>query len=102
MVDSRKFLLHLPQLLIDILSLLTAIARVQMLALHDIDTCLHRIFVECIDEKASDNFCLVIKFAQEPFFTVSGHSRYGRISPRILSAEIVTHVGPHGTQILDH
>ena len=49
MIDCGEFFLHLAQLLVNILSLLARVARVQVLTLHDVDARLHRILIERID-----------------------------------------------------
>ena len=73
-----------------------------MFALHDIDTCLHGILIECIDQEAANNFCLVVQFPQKAFLAVPSNSRDGRVCPCILSAQIVAHFSPHCTQLLDY
>ena len=101
MVNRGKLLRHGPQLLIDVLTLLATVARIQMLALHDVDTGLHGVLIERVDNEAANDFRFVIQLAKEAFFAVACDPRNGRVCPRVLSAEIVTHVGPHGAEILN-
>ena len=95
-VDFRKFVLHLLQLLVNPLALFTGVARIKMLALHDIDTCLHWILIKCIDKESSDNFSFVVQLAQKAFLTISGYSRDGRVSSSVLPAQVIAHFSPHG------
>ena len=101
MVNRGKLLRHRPQLLIDVLALLATVARIQMLALHDINAGLHGVLIKRVDDEATNDFRLVIQLTKEAFFTVACDPRNGRVSPCVLSTEIVTHVGPHGAKILN-
>ncbi len=100
-VDFRKLVLHLLQLLVDPLALFTGVTRIEMLALHDIDTCLHWILIKCVDKESSDNFCLVIQLAQEAFLAISGYSRDGRVGSSVLPTQVIAHFSPHGAQLLN-
>ena len=42
-----------------------------MLALHDIDTGLHRVLAERVNEEPTYNFSLMIELTQKAFFTVT-------------------------------
>ena len=101
MVNRGKLLRHRLQLLIDVLALLTAVARVQMLALYDVNAGLHGVLVERVDDEAADDFRFVIQLAKEAFFAVASDPRYGRVCSRVLSTQIVAHVGPHRAEILN-
>ncbi len=72
-----------------------------MLALHDVNTSLHWILIKRIDKESSDNFRLVVQLAQKAFLTISGYSRYGRVSSSVLPTQVVAHFSPHGAQFLN-
>ena len=84
----------------DILTLLARITKIEVLALHNIDTRLHRILVQCVLQKSADNSRLVIESAKEALLAIACDTGDCRVCACILSAQIVAHVSPHRPKIL--
>ena len=72
-----------------------------MLALHNVNTSLHRVLVESVNEEAADDLCLVVQLAKESLLAIAGDTGDGRVSARVLPTKIVAHFSPHGTKLLD-